>query len=429
MPERLNPGVFKVPIDKIRNGYYSDKYFTRYVEVLKKANKKSEVLYQFFPRSKAIVVGLDEALAILKFGTGFYRDEEKVSEITNELKEVEKKLSNAAWKMDRKLLSVLSEKKWDLKLRLNDYWEDKWNEIEVKALYDGDTAGNMEPVMTIEGDPRYFGYLETVLLGVIARASSTATAVKKVVNAARGKPVLFFSARFDHFWTQATDGYAALKTGAFGVSTDANAGYWGVESMGTIPHALIAAYSGDTGEASIAFDKYIEDSVNRIALVDWNNDVVNTTIEVVKKQYYYIFNKEFIPGKTDPSPIIGKGKDKLWGVRFDTSGTQRDNSVIPKDESSLGVCPELVWTARKKFDNLGLEKLKIVVSGGFDENKINLFEKLGVPVDTYGVGSSLLKHKIDFTADVVELNGIPCAKVGRGKKDTSRLSKIDKEYW
>ena len=427
MPERLNPGVFKVPIDKIRNGYYSDKYFTRYVEVLKKANKKSDVLYQFFPRSDVIIVGLDEALA--KFGTGYYKNEKKVEKITSELKKVEKELSNAAWKMDRDSLSKLSEKKWDLKLNLNDYWVDKWNDIEIKALFDGDIAKDMVPVMTIEGDPRYFGYLETIWLGVIARASSTATAVKKVVQAARGKPILFFSARFDHFWTQATDGYAALKAGAFGVSTDANAGYWGVESMGTIPHALIAAYSGNTAEASIAFDEYIEDSVNRIALVDWNNDVINTTIEVVKQQYLSKFNKDFIPGNTDTSPIIGEGKGKLWGVRFDTSGTQRDDSVIPKDESSLGVCPELVWTARKKFDNLGLDKLKIIVSGGFDTKKISLFENLGVPADIYGVGSKLLKYKTDFTADVVELNGIPCAKVGRGKKDTSRLSKVEKIYW
>jgi len=212
------------------------------VTVLKRAGKSTRVLYQYFPRKDAVVVGIDEALAILRFGTGYYSDEVRAEELFNEILKVEKSIQFAAWEMNKKSLINLSEKKWALKMQLNGLWVDKWEEIEVKALYDGDNANNMEPVMTIEGDPRYFGYLETILLGVLARASSTATAVKKVVKASKGKPILFFSARFDHFWTQATDGYAALKAGAFGVSTDANADYWGVESMGTIPHALIAAY-------------------------------------------------------------------------------------------------------------------------------------------------------------------------------------------
>ncbi|AKI97488.1 nicotinate phosphoribosyltransferase [Kosmotoga pacifica] len=429
MKKRLDPRVFKVPIDKIRAGYYSDKYFTRYVTVLKRANKATRVLYQYFPRKDAVVVGIDEALAILRFGTGYYRDDNRAEELFNEILSVEKAIQFAAWEMDKDSLVRLSEKKWALKLELNTLWVDKWEEIEVRALYDGDEAKDMEPVMTIEGDPRYFGYLETVLLGVLARASSTATAVKKVVESSRGKPILFFSARFDHFWTQATDGYAALKAGAFGVSTDANADYWGVESLGTIPHALIAAYNGSTEEAAIAFDEHIKPSVNRIVLVDWDNDVINTTYRVIGKFYEKVTGEKFILGKSDPSIVIGSGKGKVWGVRFDTSGSLRDRSVVPKDASSLGVCPELVWTARKEFDKYGMKDLRIVVSGGFDAEKIELFEKLEVPVDVYGVGSKLLKEKVDFTADVVEVNGKACAKYGREKGDLSRLSIVEKNYW
>ncbi|GAB6189660.1 hypothetical protein JCM30566_14010 [Marinitoga arctica] len=429
MYKRLHPKIFKVPIDRIRMGYYSDKYFTRYVEVLKKDNKHVNVLYQYFPRKDAVIVGIDEALAILRFGTGYYRNEEKAKELFNEIINLEKALQNAAHKMDKEELLDITSKKWDLRMLLNDLWVDKWDEIEVKALYDGDEAKNMEPVLTIEGDPSYFGYLETVLLGVLARATSTATSVKKVVEVANGKPILFFSARFDHFWVQATDGYAALKAGAFGVSTDANADYWGVKSMGTIPHALIASYNGDTTEAAIAFDKHIDANVNRIVLVDWENDVIGTTLKLVARFYEYITGEKYKPGITDPSIIIGPGKNKIWGVRFDTSGSLRDKSVIPKDESSLGVNPELVWRARQIFDNNGLKDLKILVSGGFDEKKIELFEKLNVPVDSYGVGSKLLKEKIDFTADIVEVNGKHCAKVGREKGDLSRLSKVSKKYW
>jgi nicotinate phosphoribosyltransferase len=278
--------------------------------------------------------------------------------------------------------------------------------------------------MTIEGNPIYFGYLETVFLGVIARASSTATAVKKVVTAASGKPVVLFSARFDHYWVQATDGYAAMKAGAFGVSTDANADYWGSEGLGTIPHALIACYLGDTYKAADAFDRQIKPEVNRIVLVDWDNDCIGTTKEVLKKFYESRTGKTFIHKKTNLSPIIGTGKDKIWGVRFDTSGSLRDWSVIPHDERSLGVCPELVWTARNEFNRFGAGDLKIMVSGGFNAERIKLFEKLEVPVDVYGVGSSLLREKVDFTADIVQMDGIPCAKYGRGQGEYIRLSEV-----
>ncbi|ACM22375.1 Nicotinic acid phosphoribosyltransferase-like protein [Thermotoga neapolitana DSM 4359] len=427
--KRLSPEVFKVPIDRIRNGYYSDIYFMNYVKVLKRDNRHPRVYYQFFPRKDAVVCGIDEALAILKFCTGYYRDEEKARKLFEEILSIDREMQAASVEMDVQRIVELTRKKWDLRLKLNDLWVDKWDEIEVHALYDGEEAKEGEPIMTIEGDPTYFGYLETVLLGVIARATSTATAVRKVVKAARGKPVLFFSARFDHYWVQATDGYAALKAGAFGVSTDANADYWGVKSMGTMPHALIACYNGKTEDAAIAFDKHMEEDVNRIILVDWDNDVIGTTFRVIKAFYEYVMKKPFKLGVTDPSPIIGPGKNRIWGVRFDTAGNLRDKSVIPKDESSFGVCPELVWRARQEFDKVGLKDLKIVVSGGFDEKKIDLFERLGVPADAYGVGSRLLREKVDITADIVEVNGRHCAKVGRYKIENPRLKKVGKRYW
>jgi nicotinate phosphoribosyltransferase len=111
-------------------------------------------------------------------------------------------------------------------------------------------------------------------------------------------------------------------------------------------------------------------------------------------------------------------------VRFDTSGSLRDASVVPQDRWSLGVCPELVYRARQVFDEHGLHDLKIIVSGGFDAERIELFENLGLPVDSYGVGSSLFKEKIDVTADVVAVDGKPCAKVGRKMGNFARLNPV-----
>jgi nicotinate phosphoribosyltransferase len=422
--KNLDPRKFKIPIDRIRAGYYSDKYFTRFGEVLRKSNYKPNVLYQFFPRKDACIVGVHEAVAILRTCTGYYKDADKAEALFKKMLQAEYNLQSAVYDLERKEMEMASRKKWDIRDQLNALWVDKWNDIYVKTLNDGDMAKDKEIIMTIEGDPNYFGYLETVLLGVISRASSTATATEKVVRAANGKPILFFSARFDHHWVQATDGYAALKAGALGVSTDANADYWGTESLGTIPHSLIAAMGGDTIKAAEEFDRHISEDVNRMVLVDWDNDVIGTSKSVLKDMYEKKYNKVYVECESDLKKLIGEGKGKIYAVRFDTSGTLRDKSVIPQDSNSLGVCPEQVWRARKEFDRIGANDLRIVVSGGFNADRINLFETLKVPVDMYGVGSSLLKQKIDFTADIVKVNGKPCAKVGRGIGDHSRLEKI-----
>lgn len=421
--KRLDPKVFKVPIDKIRAGYYSDKYFLRVSQILRKESHNPHVLYQFFVRKPAVVVGIDEALAILQYCTGYYRDDETALQLYQELREIQYQLFEASPDGAEEEIIRLSSARTKLRRQLNELWVNCRDQINVNALYDGDTVEPWEPFMTIEGPQQYFAYLETVLLGVIARPTATATATARVVRAARGKPILFFPARFDHFWVQATDGYAAMKAGAFGVSTDANADYWGVEGLGTIPHALIAAYEGSTSAACLAFDRQISANVNRIALVDWDNDCIETTLDVVKT-----FAREYYGDHGDDSSqwhkVIGAGTRKLWGVRFDTSGSLRDISVTPQNQGSLGVCPELVYRARHIFDEHGLQELKIIVSGGFDTERIELFEKLEVPVDSYGVGSSLFKEKIDVTADVVMVDGKACAKIGRKAGDFARLSAV-----
>ena len=159
--------------------------------------------------------------------------------------------------------------------------------------------------MTIEGDYQDFAHLETIYLGILARQSRIATNVRRVVKAANGKPVLFFPARYDIYQTQESDGYAAKIGGIKGFSTDANAKSSNGRGLGTIPHALIASYNGDTVAATSAFDKYVDPSIARIALVDFDNDCVNTSLAVARK--------------------LGK---KLAGVRLDTSGSMVDKSLF-----------------------------------------------------------------------------------------------------
>lgn len=341
---RLIPELYRLPVEEIKRGYFTDKYFVRSKEILTKDGNKRRVLMQVFAKRHGVVCGTDEAITVLK------------------------------------------------------YCAEKPEELRIKSLYDGETFEPWETVMTIEGEYWTFAHLETVYLGILARRSSVATNVREVVESAKGTPVLFFSARFDHFWNQEGDGYSAHIGGARAVSTDANGRWWGREGIGTIPHALIAAYEGNTVEAAKAFDRYMPADVKRIVLVDFDNDCVRTSLEVAR--------------------ALG---ERLWGVRLDTAEDLRDTSVEPKGKDSLGVCPELVWKVRKALDAEGFDFVKIVVSGGFDAEKVKLFLKLALPIDAIGVGSAFYRNRIDFTADVVR----PVAKVGRTYRANPRLELVE----
>jgi nicotinate phosphoribosyltransferase len=258
-------------------------------------------------------------------------------------------------------------------------------------------------VLQIDGDYALFAHLETVILGVLARRTRIMRNVRGVVEAANGKPILFFPARHDHWLVQTGDGWAAHVAGAIGVSTDAQASWWGGRGVGTVPHALIAAFGGDTVAAATAWADRFAGEMNVTVLVDFENDSVRTALEV--------------------ADALG---ERLWGVRLDTSERLVDRALWAGmgDFKPTGVNPVLVQRVRDALDAAGHRHVHIVASGGFDEEKIREFERVGAPVDAYGVGSSLVQGANDFTADVVRLENRDCAKAGRRFRANPRLERV-----
>src|SRR3954452_6574584 len=333
--ERLSPEVFRLPVERIRAGYYSDAYFNFTKELLEREDKHSHVVMQVFQKKHSVLGGIDEAIAVLKLCS------------------------------------------------------DDWDGLEVHALYEGDDIEPHETVLTIEGDYSLFAHLETVYLGCLARRTLVMNNVREVVEAAGGKQILFFPARHDHWLVQTGDGWAAHVAGAMGVSTDAQASWWGGRGVGTVPHALIAAYGGDTVAAATAFAERYAGEMNVTLLVDFHNDSVREAVEV--------------------ADALG---ERLWGVRVDTSDKLVDSSLWQRMGyfKPTGVNEELVRRVRRALDDAGHQHVKIVCSGGFTAARIREFEEKGVPADSYGVGSPLLRGRIDYTADALLLEGPRSAK-------------------
>jgi len=285
----------------------------------------------------------------------------------------------------------------------NGKWISKWNTLKINALFDGDKTSKGEPVIHISGPYVFFAHLESLYLGILARETRIATNARNMVASANGKPVIFFADRFDYFLNQELDGYASQIGGVSAVCTAAQAKLIGSLPVGTIPHALIAINKGKINDAAESF-RNVFPKDNLVALVDFDNDCVKTSL-VAARQF---------------------GK-KLWGVRLDTAENMVDKSLqkLTEQKNELhGVNPTLVKMVREALDRQNFQHVKIIVSGGFNNDKIKWFESQKSSVDTYAVGSSMLEGKNDFTADIVVVKGREIAKVGRGIKRNSRLKPI-----
>jgi len=401
---RLAAWIFDLPVVELRSGYRAAVYFDRSRRILAAEGDDTSVAMQVFQRSDAMVAcGIDEALAVLALGAGSFRDPAAADQAFAAYLQARDRSRRArsrggeAW-VEAVRAQVEAEGAFDR------HWVPAGpGQLQVAALRDGDPVDAWEPVLEIVGPYRLVAHLESVYLGVLARRTLVASNVRRVVDAAGGKPVLFFADRFDHWATQGGDGYAAFVGGAEGVATDAQAAWWGERGLGTIPHALIATFGGDTVAAVAAFARQFP-GVPLIALVDFHNDSVATSLACAR--------------------AFG---ERLWGVRLDTSGTMVDRSLWPEmgDFVPTGVNRRLVEKVRDALDGEGFEHVRVIVSGGFTAERIAAFEATGVPVDSYAVGSSLLKGSADYTADVVLREGRPCAKVGRVHRPTTRLRPVD----
>ena len=274
----------------------------------------------------------------------------------------------------------------------------------IEALNDGDIIQANEPVLKITGKYEHFGFLESVIDGILARRTSVATNVMKVKKVIGDYPVFSMADRQDDYLTQVGDGYATYVAGIDRVSTDAQGLWWGGKGMGTMPHALIQICDGDVCKAS---DIYLKSFPNEkvTALIDYHNNVVRDSLILARH--------------------LG---EKLNGVRIDTSKALIDHYFDDKDTSGFdphGVCKELVFALRKALDDEGFNYVRITVSSSFSAEKIEEWVKEKVPVSMYGVGTYFVNNTTcGFTGDLVMRDGKPQAKEGRANYPNPRLKKV-----
>jgi nicotinate phosphoribosyltransferase len=329
------------PAADVLSGETADVYFERARTILAAEGLDPVVTMEIFPRADAILCGAEESLAYLR--------------------------------------QIFAEGPHD-------------PDPLVESLRDGDAITRKEVVMRITARYSAFGLYETALLGILAQSTGWATAARRIVEVAAPTPVIGFGARHVHPSVADQMDYASVVGGCIGASTPAGARLAGLAPTGTMPHALILIF-GDTVRAVEAFDRHIDPSVPRVALVDTFRDEAEESLRV--------------------ADALG---DRLWGVRLDT----------PAERGR--VTADLVKEVRARLDLAGHAHVRIVVSGGLDVDRITYFKEAGAPVDSFAVGSAISDASpIDFTGDLKEIDGRAVAKRGRipGVTANPRLQRID----
>lgn len=347
---RLTNETFKFP-PQIADHFYTANYFVKSSAIIEKHLPNTVVTMQFFQRrDNVMVAGVDEAIALLQT---FAKNS---------------------------------------------------HNLEVVAVNDGDIVDANEPVLKITGLYKDFGYLESLIDGILARRTNVATNSRDIKEAAGSIDVFSMADRQDDYLTQAGDGYASFIAGIRKFSTDAQGVWVNVKGMGTMPHALIAMTGGDVVEACELYAKsFPNEQIS--ALIDYNNDCVTDALRLARH--------------------FGK---KLGAVRLDTSLSLLDEYFVRNgmnDKKYYGVSAELVRAVRAALNAEGYNHVRIVVSSSFSPEKIKSFVDNKVPVDLFGVGSYIVNTKlVGFTGDVVAVNGKPQAKVGRREYFSDKLKRV-----
>jgi Nicotinic acid phosphoribosyltransferase len=385
---------------------YTDKYFLRAYEILQKENLNPFVRAQIFVRKgPGILAGMDEMISFI--------------------------CSNS-----------------DLEK----------NGGRIYALSDGESYDPLETILLIEAPILDIIRLETVYLGIISSSlaifndnrkldfENIEKRMKSVVSAAGNRPVTYFGARHWSYKNDADISKAAISGGAVGAATDIGASCIGKEGSGTIPHALENIFAWKCGkenavkEATIAFDRHMNENIVRVALIDYNNREIDDALQTVKSVPSLAAVRIDTCGEN-----IGQGA--LSMTDFDGKSENEINQMlqtffgktvsVPKEDKKYwfgtGVSISGVYAVRKALNENGFEKIQIMLSSGFgDVNKIEAFTKAEAMLDmklfdSLGVGG--IYESRDATMDIVAVGEsidtlIPMAKVGRAYRPNPRLKRI-----
>jgi nicotinate phosphoribosyltransferase len=244
---------------------------------------------------------------------------------------------------------------------------------DIDGYAEGDLFFPGSPVLTVRAPFAEAVLLETLALSVLNHDSAIASAAARMVAAACERPCIEMGSRRTHEEAAVAAARAAHLVG-FVSSSNLEAGRrYGVPTTGTSAHAFTLLHDDERS----AFQAQVNSLGPGTTLLVDTYDVdqgIRTAVEVA-------------------GPRLG-------AIRLDS-----------------GDLPTLATHARELLDSLGATKTRIIVTSDLDEYAISGL--MAAPVDSYGVGTSLVTGSgaptMGMVYKLVERDGVPVAKKSKDK--------------
>ena len=185
-----------------------------------------------------------------------------------------------------------------------------------------------------------------------------------------------------------------------------------------MPHALIG-YAGSTLKAAEMFHEQFPDQELGV-LVDYFGQEITDGLAVCKAfpelaaQGKVLLRLDTHGGRY----IEGLNRQSSYELLMRYAPETIQRYCSEKELTYLagtGVSAAAIWYMRKKLDEAGFDRVKIIASSGFDIEKCRIISEARAPVDIVGTGSFIpvLWNETYATADIIAYNGKPLVKKGR----------------
>ena len=265
-----------------------------------------------------------------------------------------------------------------------DWLSDLEFEGSVRAVPEGRIAFANEPLLEVTAPLGVAQMVETYLLNQVGLQTTLATKAARYRHAAAGRNLVDFALRRAHGSDAAMKVARCSAIAGFAATSNvAAAARYGLSAAGTMAHSYVLAHAGDAD----AFRAFAASTAGTLVLLVDTYDTaegVDRAIEV--------------------------------GLELRSGGGGRRLSGIRLDSGDLAAHARL---ARERLDTAGLTDVRVVASGGLDEEGVAALVAAGAPIDGFGIGTALGVSEdvpvLEIVYKLVEVDGEPVAKRSPGK--------------
>ena len=259
-----------------------------------------------------------------------------------------------------------------------DYLRDYEFRGNVYAIPEGRIVFQNEPIVQIEGSLPDIQILETLVINTVHLQTLVASKAVRSFLVSKGRSLVDFGFRRAHGLEAGIYAARASYVAGFSGTSNLEAGRrFGIPVFGTVAHSFIMVFDSER-DAFRAFAQSFPQ--NAVFLLDTYD-----TLEAARKTVQLA--KEGVP---------------VVGVRLDS-----------------GDIESLSREVRRLLDEGGLKDVRIIVSGGVDEYKIEEWLSKGCPIDAFGVGTKFITSAdapyLDMAYKLVEYEGKPKVKTSPDK--------------